>query len=856
MRLLAAKPSIPSWALSGASLRWAIGLFCAVIGAFVLIAPHQFAGPLHQPLEVWRTPWALVSLAAGVALLSVAGTRTYRRQRLAAHILAAAMLFVLAAYDLSHRSLNGFITYTLLGSGLLTRSGLRGRGPEGPSGDLFGLLLGIIAALDGLLLLLVPQAMLTDPIAGRRIAHLPIVGLALLVSGPPLVWVQIRPQPRRWTWAAHLAAGAALIAYGAVRASLRPSWTMLAVYWGMGGAIALLPALRDWSAGFDSSSLRTRLAMTLAIATSVALIVAAAVSNAQEEPLAVAQAQETLDIEARSVAQDVRDYVELNGSRAATIAALTSRLPAAPAAQQRLLTASRPSYPGAVGLLLLDRDGRLVASDGGASLGEATLRGAAAAALASGAAPVQLALDRLTHHQLLLVATRVTGGDGQPTGAVVMAFDSRLLDLRIGRAGAIVSVADGGGRLIARHADLADGGSQLPFGWDQRILRGADVALPGRLTAYAVVPDLRWAVAIEQPRATALASVDRGRNLAFALLLLVLPLAILGGILVAGRIIDPLANLADAVGELTAGNPWAPLGKSHFSEVERLSAAFREMRDRLAARTAESERLAAELRARAEALAETDRRKDEFLAMLAHELRNPLGAISTASYILSQGGLSGAGGRQGAADPRASRSLATIQRQTRHLARLVDDLLDVSRITTGKVELHREPLDLVEVVKHAVETTREIVDARQHRVVVTLPPGPLPVLADPTRLEQVLANLIRNAAKFTEPGGLIEVEAAAGDGQAVVRIRDSGMGIPGDLLPRVFDLFTQGQQGLDRAAGGLGIGLTLVRDLIEMHAGRVQAASAGPGRGSEFTIWLPLMTPQAVTLPAELRRSG
>jgi signal transduction histidine kinase len=841
LRPFAADTSPSLSQLSGASLRWATGLFCAFIGAFMLIAPHQFSGPPHEPLAGWRTPWALVALATGVALLSVAATRTGRRQRLATHGLAAATLLALAAVGAANGSLNGFLAYTLLGAGMLTRSSLRGQRADGHGGDLLALLMGTMATLDGLFLLLLPRHMITGPVAGDRISHLPLIGLALLLTGPPLCWVQVHPQPRGRTWAAHLAGGLALIAYGGVRESLHPSWTMLALYWGMGGTVALLPAIRTWSAGFDSSSLRTRLAMTLGITTSVALIIAVAVSSAQEETLAVEQARETLDIEARSVAQDVRDYVELNSARAAAIAALASRLPPVAETQHRLLAASRPSFAGITGVLLLGLDGRLIAADGSASLGEATLRATVAAALASAAAPVQLALDRLTGRQLLLVATRVPGQDGQAVAAVVMAFDSQALDKRIARPGTIVTVADGSGHLIAHHGDLADSARWLPPNWDTGVLQGNAAPLPGNFAGFAVVPDLRWAVAIARPRAASLAGVDRGRELAFALLLLVVPLAVLGGILVAGRIIHPLENLADAVGELTAGNPWAPLGRSDFSEVERLSAAFREMRDRLAARTAESVRLEGELRARAEALAESDRRKDEFLAMLAHELRNPLGAISTASYILSQQSQPAPPGRAGAAEPRALRSLATIQRQTQHLARLVDDLLDVSRITRGKVELHREALDLADVVNHAVETTLEIVEARHHRLAVSTSPEPLPVLADPTRLEQVLANLIRNAAKFTEPGGIIAVEATAEDGEAVVRVRDSGMGIPGDLLPRIFDLFTQGHQGLDRAAGGLGIGLTLVRNLIEMHGGRVRAASAGPGRGSEFTIRLPLL---------------
>jgi signal transduction histidine kinase len=270
------------------------------------------------------------------------------------------------------------------------------------------------------------------------------------------------------------------------------------------------------------------------------------------------------------------------------------------------------------------------------------------------------------------------------------------------------------------------------------------------------------------------------------------------------------------------------------------------MRDRLALRTAESERLATELRARAEALAETDRRKDEFLAMLAHELRNPLGAISTAAYIL---------GQLRAVEPPVVRSAAVIQRQTQHLVRLVDDLLDMSRITRGKVELRRIPLDMGDVMRQALETTRPLAEARQHQLVVSLPVEPLPVIADPTRLEQVFANLIRNAVKFTEPGGRIEVDVERRGEQALVRIGDTGVGIAKDLLPRVFDLFTQGQQGLDRSSGGLGIGLTLVRSLVEMHGGRVTVHSEGPGQGSEFVILLPLTEPSDLAVD-EARETG
>jgi signal transduction histidine kinase len=183
---------------------------------------------------------------------------------------------------------------------------------------------------------------------------------------------------------------------------------------------------------------------------------------------------------------------------------------------------------------------------------------------------------------------------------------------------------------------------------------------------------------------------------------------------------------------------------------------------------------------------------------------------------------------------------------------MVDDLLDVSRITRGKVELRRAPLDLGEVVRHAVETARPLAEAKQQRLEAEPAAEPLPLDGDATRLEQVLSNLLRNAVKFTAPGGLIEVSARRdGNAEAVVLVRDDGAGIAPDLLPRVFDLFAQGEQPLDRSGAGLGIGLTLVRSLVEMHGGRVEARSDGRGKGSEFEVRLPLARASMPGLPRE-----
>jgi PAS domain S-box-containing protein len=231
------------------------------------------------------------------------------------------------------------------------------------------------------------------------------------------------------------------------------------------------------------------------------------------------------------------------------------------------------------------------------------------------------------------------------------------------------------------------------------------------------------------------------------------------------------------------------------------------------------------------ALKEADRRKDEFLATLAHELRNPLAPIRTALEILRL--------RQG--DAAAFEHVrGMMERQVGHMVRLVDDLLDLSRISRGKIALRRERLDLAEVVRVAVETSRPLLEAARHELAVALPPEPVGVEGDLTRLAQVLANLLNNAAKYTPEAGRIDLRVAREGGQAVVRVRDSGVGIPADMLPRVFEMFTQVEHGGGRAQGGLGIGLTLVRGLVEMHGGAVEAHSDGPGKGSEFVVRLPL----------------
>ena len=232
-----------------------------------------------------------------------------------------------------------------------------------------------------------------------------------------------------------------------------------------------------------------------------------------------------------------------------------------------------------------------------------------------------------------------------------------------------------------------------------------------------------------------------------------------------------------------------------------------------------------ELRAKAE---EANRAKDEFLAMLGHELRNPLSPILTALQLMK---LSGHGGSE--------RARTIIERQVNHLTRLVDDLLDVSRIARGKVELRKESVEMSDVVAKAIEMASPLLEQRGHMLTVEVPRHGLQVNGDPTRLSQVVSNLLTNAAKYTPQGGHIFVDAEVEDDEIVLHVRDTGMGIPTHVLPHIFDLFVQGRQAIDRSQGGLGIGLAIVRNLVERHGGRVSADSEGPGRGSEFIVRLP-----------------
>jgi PAS domain S-box-containing protein len=242
-------------------------------------------------------------------------------------------------------------------------------------------------------------------------------------------------------------------------------------------------------------------------------------------------------------------------------------------------------------------------------------------------------------------------------------------------------------------------------------------------------------------------------------------------------------------------------------------------------------RMQQEINRQATALADAYRRKDEFLAMVSHELRNPLAPILNAVHILRL---------QGSENPLQREARAIIERQTAHLARIIDDLLEISRVATGRLHLRLSRVELNSIVNRATASARPLIEARNHRFWASLYEEPIWLNADPVRLEQVVVNLLNNAAKFTGEGGQIWLTVRRDGGDVEIRIKDTGSGIDPGLLPRIFDLFTQAEKSLDRSQGGLGIGLALVKHLVQMHHGSVTAESGGPGMGSEFVVRLPI----------------
>ncbi|MEP6995064.1 MAG: ATP-binding protein, partial [Acidobacteriota bacterium] len=292
---------------------------------------------------------------------------------------------------------------------------------------------------------------------------------------------------------------------------------------------------------------------------------------------------------------------------------------------------------------------------------------------------------------------------------------------------------------------------------------------------------------------------------------------------------EPFLQICAEHAEVVPSESYTGLGAS--DQQARVIAQLQQKASSLESEVARRRDAEAALLLREKELSEINRRKDEFLAMLGHELRNPMAPIVTAMHLM----------RLRPDEPEVlTRSLSIVDRNLQRVTRLVDDLLDVSRITSGKIELREETVALAAILERAVEQSHPVLSERGHRLTMELPEEPVSLRADPARLEQVLVNLLVNAAKYTDVGGRISLAARREGHEVVIRIRDNGIGMTPELRNRAFDLFVQGPVTSARSSGGLGVGLTLVRRLVDLHRGTVEALSDGPGRGSEFVVRLPV----------------
>ncbi|HET7400638.1 MAG TPA: ATP-binding protein [Usitatibacter sp.] len=412
----------------------------------------------------------------------------------------------------------------------------------------------------------------------------------------------------------------------------------------------------------------------------------------------------------------------------------------------------------------------------------------------------------------------------------------------------VISVFDSAGLRVARSRDqdkyIGTRGSPSlrellargePEGMgDSTTLEGGVV-----FTSYTRLPDSGWTVVMGTPAAAIEGPARRSVAILGAAVAFSLGLGLLAAGLVARRINDSMGQLRRAAAAVGRGEAPEP-ADTPIVETQEVAVALATAAEQR--RSVEAQRealLRSEREARGEAEA-ANRAKDQFLAMLGHELRNPLAALANAAAVLRE---------QRAAPAMLARSREVIERQVAHLSRLTDDILDAARALLGKIELRRHPLDLAQVVGAAVHTLESTGRAAAHKLTVSL--EPVWVDGDEVRLEQVVQNLVVNALKYTPRGGHIRVSLVREDGHAVLRVADNGVGLSRELAARAFDLFVQGERDLDRSQGGLGIGLTLVRRLAELHGGSATVASDGPGRGSEFTVRLPAIERPATPLPED-----
>ncbi|HEU4326796.1 MAG TPA: ATP-binding protein [Roseiflexaceae bacterium] len=811
-------------ALHPAFLRWAIGGFCVIVGALMLIVPHQFSSPAHRIIRP-HLPWAgSIYLFAGMVLLTVTALRSRRPWQLAGHVSAAVVLLFHAALLFGGGAGSGLPIYLVLGLGTLATALLPvappGRTEE--AGDLLALLIGLCSGCNGLVMLAMPdqfQLSIYDLIRPL----LPVFGLAFLGCGLLLFVMQL--WPRRPVWllrAAHLLQGCTFLSFMLLVSVPSNGISGMVFYGGFGILVAVLPWLRPALRGLDTRTLQLRLALLLTTAAALPLTLTVALITDQQERLVRSQALTHQHQLASAHAQDVADAIAV---RLNAINALVSG---------RLLILTADEQAGALRRLM----------NGNTDLSACATVGVDGTPLASAErAPAGVDLARLpagiqAGDQVIVQANgaapaiilRATGENGAGELRCALALGRLVQSPAIvaPNGGRILLVMDGAGQAIAATggtAELLRSLSELVA----RRISGEQIVGAGaseQLVGLAPVAGRDWTVVMVRPASGALNSVYRARELTFAVLLLAIVAAMAAGALSARRLIHPLHTLAHAADQLADGDASAPLPDTKLNEIARVSGAFDHMRQQVMRAAATRE--------------EAIHTRDVFFSVAAHELKTPLAAMMGQTQLLQRRTL-----REQTLNERDQQTLSVILAQTRRLSNLVAALLDVSRLQQGHLPLELAPHSLLDLVRRAVDEIQPTLDRHTLRVYEDDPLPP--VRCDALRLEQALHNLISNAVKYSPAGGEVGIRLGCAGDSATIAVVDRGIGIPDDALPRLFAQFYRAPNVEYQHISGLGIGLYVVREIMTLHGGTVTVVST-EGQGSTFTLHLPLEAVLSVEL--------
>jgi signal transduction histidine kinase len=827
--------------------RSGVALYCLLIGALMFIAPHQFdsrAYLLVRPQPIW---WGLAFILTGGTLIVTASFAAPRWLPILAHAAAVVLLLTLAATAIPNRAWLGPVWYGVLALGIVVAAlpPRRQAAPKPPSGDLLSLAIGLSGFASGLIIITLPSQ-LAAPVFDPVRSWFPFFAVSFSVGGLVVAVNQLRPiRSPIVVRAAHLLLGAGFWAFAVPFVPGR-SWTGISYCVLFGGAVALQPWVEGYLRRRDPASLRARLAVTSGLVVALALIAIIAISTTLEEQTATVQARVEQQAQAEAIAANVGDFVDKEHDVLVTLGQRTDLAGLDPASFQHVLQTYATSYTEVGVFAAFDPIGNAIArSDGLPPTSYAGQPIIDDVRRAHGFV-LELAESHLLNTSVVAFGAPFDDSQGRLAGILFDIVETGQLAPVVTRGNIAADgrayLVDGSGRLIVDSGDLSNRtfADASPRPAVQAFLRGGPSGTgsliygdPGSETiaAYARVPNLAWGVVVERPLAAVLSATRTGQDTSFLALVAICALAALIGAWLADRLVRPLRQLGRAIAAYPDDGTPVALPRTGVTEVAQLTSVFDDLQTRLTQRTAEREQaLTAERAARAEAEAAVAAR-DEFLSIAAHELKTPITSLRGFAQLAHRQLR-----RTGQVDPeRLELALTQIERQSERLTRLINQLLDLTRLDAGRLTLTKQPADVDGLVDEVVTAFRQVHPQREFRFEER---RNVRAVVDGLRLEQVVTNLLDNAVKFSPASSPIEV-AVRSEGPAAVQIavRDHGPGIPADDRDRVFERFYRGQASKESA--GLGLGLAISQEIILLHGGQIFCELPTDG-GTRFVVQVPL----------------